>query len=101
MLKHLLNQAMPEAAAASRRQLLLHQFLSGLPIYISKQLLSAGQFSDLDKVLEWVKLLPTIEKQKKTAAAEATVPAEVVALKEQISALMEQVAAFVTHHAAT
>ena len=92
---------MPEADAATRKQLLLHQFLNSLPNYVSRQLRAAGEISDLDKLLERAKLLLTIEEQEKTAAAQATVPAEVVALKEQVSALMEQVAAFVTRRAAT
>ena len=101
VLQRLLDQAMPEADAATRKQLLLHQFLNGLPNYVSRQLRAAGEISDLDKPLEQAKLLLTIEEQEKTAAIQATVPAEVVALKEQISALTEQVAALVTRRAAT
>ena len=77
VLKRLLDQVMPEADAATRKQLLLHQFLNGLPNYVSRQLRAAGEISDLDKPLEQAKLLLTIEEQEKTAAIQATVPAEV------------------------
>ena len=36
-LKQLLNQAMPDISAAAKKQLLFHQFLSGLPQEVSKQ----------------------------------------------------------------
>ena len=61
-LKRLLDQAMPEAEAATRTQLVLHQFISGLPIHVSKQVRAIGEVSDLDKVLERAQLLLTIEK---------------------------------------
>ena len=102
VLKRLLDQAMPEAYAATWNQLLIHQFLTGLPTHVSKQLWAAGEIDDLDKLLERAKLLLTIEEQRKTAAAvEARIPAEVVVLLEQISALMEQVAALVKRCTAT
>ena len=101
-LKRLLDQAMPEAEAATRTQLVLHQFITGLPVHVSKQLRATGEVSDLDKVLERAQLLLTIEKQEKSAAIEAKEePSEVEALREQISALTEQVSALVTRHPAT
>ena len=101
-LKRLLDQAMPEAESATRTQLVLHQFITGLPVHVSKQLRATGEVSDLDKVLERAQLLLTIEKQEKSAAIEAKEePSEVESLREQISALTEQVAALVTRHPAT
>ena len=101
-LKRLLDQAMPGADADTRKQLLLHQFITGLPAHVSKQLRATGEVSDLDKVLERAKLLLTIEEQEKSAAIEAKDgPSEVEALKEQITALTEQVAALVTRRSAT
>ena len=41
-LKRLLNQAMPDIPAAAKEQLLLHQFLSGLPQEVVKQLRATG-----------------------------------------------------------
>ena len=101
-LKQLLDQAMPEAEAATRTQLVLHQFITGLPVHFSKQLRASGEVSNLHKVLERTQLLLTIEKQKKSAAIEAKEELfKVEALREQISALTEQVSALVTRCPAT
>ena len=81
---------MLEAVTATRTQLVLHQFITSLPVHVSKQLRATGEVSDLDKVLERAQLLLTIEKQEKSAAIEAKEePSEVEALREQISALPE------------
>ena len=48
-LKNLFDQAMPGKDAAAREQLLLHQFLGGLPASISKQIRAAGETKELDK----------------------------------------------------
>ena len=87
--RQMLKQAMPEAGEGTRKQLLLHQFVSGLPINISKQLRAMGALDDLDVVLERAKLLMTIEEPQKTAAVQTS---EIQDL-EQISLLTEQVAA--------
>ena len=42
-LKQLLNQVMPEISAQTTEQLLLHQFLTGLPHEVSKQLRATGK----------------------------------------------------------
>jgi len=89
-LRQLLRQAMPEASNDTKRQLLLHQFVSGLPASIGKQLRATGEVNDLEVVMEHAKLLMTIEEPQKTAAIQIT---EVQELKEQISQLTEQVAA--------
>ena len=81
---------MPEADAGTRDQLLLHQFINGLPIHISKQLRATGEVNNLDRVMERAKLLITIEEPQRTAATQST---EIAELKEQISVLTEQVAA--------
>ena len=56
-LKQLLDQAMPGAEADTRTQLVLHQFITGLPAHVSKQLHTTGEVSDLDKVLDRAELL--------------------------------------------
>ena len=61
-LKQLLDQAMPELPNKVREQLLLHQFLAGLPSAISKQLHSLGDTKALDAMVERAQLLITIEK---------------------------------------
>ena len=89
-LRQMLKQAMPEASEGTRKQLLLHQFVSGLPVNISKQLRATGALDNLDVVVERAKLLMTIEEPQKTAAVQSN---EIQDLKEQISLLTEQVAA--------
>ena len=51
-LRQMLKQAMLKASEGTRKQLLLHQFASGLPINISKQLRAMGALDNLDIVLE-------------------------------------------------
>ena len=51
-LRQLLKQAVPEASDDTRKQLLLHQFVSGLPASISKQLRATGEVNDLDVIME-------------------------------------------------
>ena len=89
-LRQLVKQAMPEASEDTQKQLILHQFLSGLPANISKQLRATGEVNNVDAVMERAKLLMTMEEPQKTAATQT---AEVQELKEQISLLTEQVAA--------
>ena len=89
-LKQLSKKGMPNADAATRNQLLLHQFVSGLPAHIGKQLRATREVNNLDRVLELAKLLMTIEEQQKAAVVQTS---EVQDLREQVSALTEQVAA--------
>ena len=70
--------------------LLIHQFVSGLPVSISKQLRATDELNDLDAVTERAKLLMTIEEPQKIAAIQTN---EFQDLKEQITLLTEQVAA--------
>ena len=92
-LKQLSKKAMPDVDATMHNQLMLHQFVSGLPAHIAKQLRATGEVSDLDRVLEQAKLLMTIEEPQKTAAVQTN---EVQELREQVSTLTEQVAALST-----
>ena len=48
-LKKLLDRAMPDVDAAARGQLLLHQFLAGLPTAVSRQLRASGETKELEK----------------------------------------------------
>ena len=56
-LKRLIDQVMPTADAAIRQQLLIHQFLTGLPAEISKRLRAAGEIDDLGQLIQRAKLL--------------------------------------------
>ena len=99
-LKRLLDQAMPGAEAATRKQLLIHQFLTGIPIDVSKQLRAAGEMEDLDKLMQRAKLLMTLDCSERTAAVGKQQVDAVEALKEQVASLTEQVAALTTQRTA-
>ena len=60
-LRKLLTRAIPDMTTASREPLLLHQFLSGIPEPISRQLRASGEITTLDKAIERARLLMTIE----------------------------------------
>ena len=95
--KKLLEHAMPELKdSATRKQLLLHQFLAGLPQEVSRQLRAAGETKDLDTVVERARLLLALNEQDVSAnkvAAVTNQSHEVEELKEQVTKLREQVAA--------
>ena len=95
-LKRLLGQAMPEIDAATRKHLLLHQFLNGIPVEVSKQLRAVGEIGDLDRLIQRAKLLMTLDYNEKTAAIGEQQTDAIEALKEQVAALTEQVAAMTT-----
>ena len=57
----LLNQAMPEITANATEQLLLHQFLTGLPHDVSKQLRATGATDTLKTAIERAKIIMTVE----------------------------------------
>ena len=60
-LKQKLQHAMPDVTGAAREQLLLHQFLAGLPVSISKQLRVAGDVTRVETALERARLLMALE----------------------------------------
>ena len=93
-LKQLLNQAMPDIPTAAKEQLLLHQFLSGLPQEVSKQLRATGTATTLTDAVERAKLLMTIEHRE---VAATTKQPEFLQLQQQLSDLSEQVAAMSFH----
>ena len=94
-LKCLLRQAIPEMAADASKPLLLHQFLSGLPTPISRQLCATGDTQELDAVVQRAKVLMTVGQQEQAAATNTMHQffREVDDLKMQITELTEQVAA--------
>ena len=89
-LKMLLDQAMPILAAEAKQQLLIHQFLAGLPASVSQQLRATGNTQVLDQVVERAKLLMVVQEQTAAITSEET---EVSKLRAQVSQLTEQVAA--------
>ena len=90
-LKTLLDQAMPGLAAEAKQQLLVHQFLAGLPVSVSQQLRATGDTKTLDQVVERAKLLMVVQEQAAAITSEGE--AEVLKLQAQVSQLTEQVAA--------
>ena len=46
---------MPEIDAVTQKQLLLHQFLTGIPVDVSKQLRAIGEIKDLDRLIQQAK----------------------------------------------
>ena len=97
-LKRLLRQAMPRLTEEASDPLLLHQFLSGLPGPISRQLRASSDTKDLRAVVQRAKVLMTVMEHEQVAAmtATSTTPSEVDQLKTQITQLTEQVAALTT-----
>ena len=99
-LKQLLRQAMPDISAQTMDQLLLHQFLTGIPYDVSKQLRATGATDTLKTAVERAKILMTVEQHapaNPVAAAQPTKPsAEFLQLQQQLTELTAQVAALST-----
>ena len=94
-LKKLLEQAMPELNAPAREQLLLHQFLAGIPDSVSRQLRATGEIKTLDAAVTRSRLLMTIDEHRQ-AAAVTEGPTEIQLLREQVALLAEQVSTLST-----
>ena len=94
-LKQLLRQAMPELAENASQQLLIHQFLAGLPAPVSCQLQAVGNTTNLEQIVELAKVLMVVDSSEKIAAVQSE-NSEVSSLKAQIQELTEQVAALTT-----
>ena len=69
--KKLLDQAMPEVEKNARDQLLLHQFLAGIPNAVSRQLRATGEIKMLDAAVTRARLLMTIDDSGSSTAAVA------------------------------
>lgn len=94
-LKRLLRQAMPELAEDASQQLLIHQFLAGLPAPVSRQLRAVGNTTNLEQIVERAKVLMVVDSSEKIAAVQSE-NSEVSSLKAQIQELTEQVAVLTT-----
>ena len=95
-LKQLLTQAMPGISAKTSKQLLLHQFLTGLPREVSKQLRATGATTTLKTAVERAKLIMAVEQHTPVAAAQSPPASEFHQLQQQISELTAQVAVLST-----
>ena len=84
-LKQLLSQAMPDISAPTAEQLLLHQFLTGLPLEVSKQLRATGATTTLKIAVERAKIIMTVEQQAAVAATQPQPTNEFLQLQQQIT----------------
>jgi len=83
---------MPDVEEGTRKQLLRHQFLAGLPATVSKQLCATGEIDDLDKMVHRVKLLFTLDHLKRAATVSSpTTSSDVALLQQQVVILTEQI----------
>ncbi|KAL5509977.1 hypothetical protein EMCRGX_G005432 [Ephydatia muelleri] len=95
-LRQLIDRAMPKLDLALKEQLILHQFIAGLPATINRQLRATGDMTNLQSTLECAKLLLSLEEEQKVAAVTPQMGSSchnVERLVEQVAALTEQVAA--------
>ena len=96
-LKKLLDQAIPGLDADARDQLLLHQFLGGIPPAVSRQLRATGETKTLVVAVERARLLLALDSDAQTAAAIShATTSDFKGLQDQVAALTEQVAALTT-----
>ena len=101
----MLRQAILDLQVEAKEQLLPHQFLTGLPPAISKQLCSTGETKQLEATVQQACLTMTVEKelafreeQHSVASVghrepDSATQSEVLQLKSQLAELTEQVAA--------
>ena len=62
-LRKLIVRAMPEIDSKARGQLLLHQFIAGLPLRVSRELRAAEETKELGVTLQRARLLLSLEDQ--------------------------------------
>ena len=92
-MRKLFLQATPTIDDSTRDQLLLHQFLAGIPGIVSLQLRDTGETKVLAETNERGRLLMTIDKQDQAATVTYQLQSDIIAFAEQIAALTDQVAA--------
>eukprot|EP00731_Ephydatia_muelleri_P024338 Em0016g609a len=94
---------MPEIDSKARDQLLLHQFIAGLPLRVSRELRAAGETKELGVTLQRARLLLSLEDQHKLTESgplgsstkqpnerEQAMAASIDRLTQQVAALSEQ-----------
>jgi len=103
-LKKLLDQAMPGLDTGARDQLLLHQFLAGIPRDISKPIRAASDVKSLDQAMERARLLMAVDSEGPAPVAAVSdttaYSTQLQELQGQISELTEQVAMLSTQRRA-
>ena len=86
VLKKILKQGMLNLDDGTSDQLILLQFMSGLPLAISKQLRASGDTVELNKVVECAHLLMTIEEYEPISTVKSS-NNEIRELREQVKQL--------------
>ena len=89
-IKQLLEQAMPGLDAEAKEQLLLHQFVAGLPPAICKPQRAAGNTTDLRSTVERAKLLNALENEQQTAGVTPPSNVNLIPTNAAIEKLTEQ-----------
>ena len=85
---------MPDIPAATKEQLLLHQFIhSYVPQKVSKQLRAMDTTTKLTETVEQAKLLMTIEHHCAVAAKQLSCLSFYICMQEKLTDLSEQVVA--------
>ena len=86
---------MSDIDGKTRDQLLLHKFVAGLPLTVSKQLRAAGAVTDLTEAIKRATLLMSLETVAQTPAAaidqQTPLTDQMARLPEQVAALAAQV----------
>ncbi|KAL5509968.1 hypothetical protein EMCRGX_G005423 [Ephydatia muelleri] len=84
---------MPKLDAGAKEQLIIHQFLAGLPGTVSKQLRAAGDTTKLQTTFDRAKLLMSLEDEQTVATVSTPVEKPRVSENRVMEQLVEQVAA--------
>ena len=87
-LKKLLDQAMPGLDTGARDQLLLHQFLAGIPRDISKPIRAASDVKSLDQAMERARLLMAVDSEGPSPVAAVS---DTTAYSTQLQELQGQI----------
>ena len=74
---------MPKLPEDTSRQLLIHQFLIGLPAVVSRQLWVVGNMTNLEQLIECAKVMVVDDSSKEVAAVQSET-SELPNLKVQI-----------------
>ena len=88
-LKQPLQTAIPRLDKKAGEQMSIHQFLTGLPTTISRQLHATGEMNELDKVVERARLLMTIDNQDPLHSVAATGTSSVPNQPNEATRLMD------------
>ena len=78
---------MPELSEDASQQLLIHQFLNGLPVLLSRQLRAVGNMTNLEQLVKCAKVLMVVDDNSREVAAVYMETYKLPKLKTQIQEL--------------